>query len=72
MEQSMSGTQGLAEPPEGAIVGENVPVENDQEDIDEATVDAVAGELKAKPGYSELTETELREKAREFLRNLED
>lgn len=66
------GNQGLAEPPEGAIAGENVPVENDEDRIKEAAVDAVAGEMKAMSGYSELGDGELQEKARELLRKWSD
>lgn len=58
---------GLTEPPEGALVGESVPVENDEEEIAEGLIEECIGLLKTRPGYAKLSDEELREKAIERL-----
>lgn len=63
----MSGPLGIREPPEGAIVGESVPVENDRDRLDEGRVAELAGVLKAHPAYHGRSDSELREIAREKL-----
>ena len=66
----MNGTIGLAEPPEGVVRGESVPVENDGDAIDEAVIDKTVGQMKTMPGYSELTDRELREIAVDRLQSM--
>lgn len=54
----------LAEPPEGVIAGEDVPLENQQEDFKEKEIEEMMGRLKSigRP-FSEMKKSELREKA---------
>lgn len=59
--------KGLSEPPEGAIVGESVPRENERNEAEEAAITELAGLLKAYPAYRGRSESELREIAREKL-----
>lgn len=56
-----ASSQAVAEPPEGALAGENVPVENDEDGFEEAAIQEMVGLLKTMPGYSERTDSELRE-----------
>ena len=60
-------TNGLREPPEGVLAGENVPVENDQHEIEEGLVDELVPVLKERPGYASKSDSELREIALEIL-----
>lgn len=59
---------GHAPPPEGVLVGESVPRENEQTEHDEAHLQQVMNRMKAhgKP-YRERTESELRERAIRLL-----
>lgn len=53
----------MATPPEGVVTGENVPRENEADDLFLATVDRVAGRLKAHPAFQGRSESELQELA---------
>lgn len=61
-------TEATRKPPEGALVGENVPIENDEKQIDHALVEELATMLKDRPGYSRLSRDERIEAAKEKLR----
>lgn len=63
-------SRGMAEPPEGAIVGESVPRENETEDRRREMVDRVVGELKGHPAFRGRSDSELRELARERVERL--
>lgn len=69
MTDDSAGGMGLAQTlPEGVRVGENVPVENDAEPRADARIEQVVGELKARgQPYTEMSESELRERARRIL-----
>lgn len=54
--------------PEGVLAGENVPVENEEEQMDHALVQELATMLKDRPGYSRLSRDERIEAAKEKLR----
>jgi hypothetical protein len=53
----------MATPPEGVVTGEDVPRENEADDLFLATVARVAGWLKAHPEFQGRSESELRELA---------
>lgn len=57
----------LAEPPEGVLVGESVPRENEQDDIEQAAIEEMVGLLKTRPAYRAKSDSELREIAKEKL-----
>jgi hypothetical protein len=57
----------LSRPPEGVIAGDDVPIENQADEIEEMAVDRVVGLLKQRPGYREKPEDKLREDAKEIL-----
>lgn len=59
--------QGQREPPEGAIVGENVAIENPANEQYGNLIEELVGLLKAHPAYSGYSGKELREKAREIV-----
>jgi len=63
----MNGTLAFREPPEGVLAGENVPVENDREHLEQSKVEQVANELKAHPAYSDRSDADRREAARDYL-----
>lgn len=63
--------RGMGEPPEGAIVGESVPVENDRDEIEESLIEECMGTMKGHPAYHGLSDDELREKAIEYLQKKE-
>lgn len=64
----MSG-RGLSEPPEGAIIGEDVPLENQEEEIKQSTIEELVGRLKLKgKPYAEMSHYELEERARELVK----
>lgn len=63
----MGDSAGLAEPPEGAIVGETVPAENAEERLDQAAIEEMVGVLKTHPAYAEYSDVELTEIAKEKL-----
>jgi len=61
-------SKGMAEPPEGVISGESVPVENEAENINESEIQEIVGLLKSRgPPYTEMSESELRDKAGEII-----
>lgn len=66
---SGSSQNGLSAPPEGALAGESVPRENDQEDVEDAALDEAVGILKTRPEYHGRSDDELREIARDKLRS---
>jgi len=57
----------LVEPPEGVLAGDDVPIENQQDDLDVAQVDHLVALLKIRPGYRGRDPAELREIAKEKL-----
>lgn len=63
---------GMAEPPEGAIVGEDVPREN-EDGYDEAVIQEMVGILRSlgRP-YIDMNKAEIRERAVDKLRKLEE
>jgi hypothetical protein len=63
----------MSEPPEGVLVGEDVPRENEQHEIDEVLIEAVMATLKVrgKP-YTDMNDAELEEKAVEAIRESGD
>lgn len=61
--------KGLREPPDGVLAGENVPRENDRDDLQQGAVDEMVGVLKTHPAYHGRTDDELREIAREKLQH---
>jgi len=63
---------GLSEPPEGAIVGESVPQENEQDDHRQALVERVKGQLKGHPRFQGRSDAELEEAARHYVRQMEE
>lgn len=67
----MKVAKNFAEPPEGVIVGEDVPLENQEEQFEEKRIQEVMGTLKSigKP-YSTMSESELREEAVERLHEI--
>lgn len=59
-------------PPKGAIVGENVPIENQEDGKFEGGVDEVVAQLKLRGRpYTEMSEDEIREKAMEIVKEAE-
>lgn len=68
MSRSVGGT-GMSEPPEGAIVGESVPLENQEDEIRQSTIEELIGRLKLKgEPYTKMSRYELEERARELAR----
>ncbi len=63
----MRGTQALAEPPEGVLVGEDVPIENQETGFEEAMIQDAVGIMKTKEAYRGKSDSELREIAKEKL-----
>jgi len=59
--------KGLSKPPEGVVVGESVPRENDERQLKNSLVDRLAHEMKAHPAYRDMTDGERRELAAEKL-----
>lgn len=58
----------LVEPPEGAIVGESVPTENEREDFEyREAIEAMVGVLKTRPAYRGRSDDELVEIAQQKL-----
>lgn len=61
-------TRGMAPPPEGALVGESVPRENELTEREETLVNELMGAMKAKgEPFTTMSEGELRERAVEKL-----
>lgn len=61
-------SKGLAEPPEGVISGEDVPVENQLDEFDEKSIQECIGIMKTRgEPYTSMADSELREKSREIL-----
>lgn len=50
------------------MAGENVPIENDREEIDAERVEEIITVLGNRPGYARNSRDERREKAREIVR----
>lgn len=67
----MTDHKGLSEPPEGALVGESVPRENEEEDRYEQKVQEAVGIMKTMPAYQDLSDDELRERAEERMKEVE-
>jgi len=67
-EHDSISSMSIAEPPEGALAGEDVPVENDSEGFNESEIQEIIGMLKTrgKP-YIEMKQYELRERAIEII-----
>ena len=63
----MELSSGLAKPPAGVTAGASVPRENEQDELDQAVVDAAVGLLKTYPAYHGRPDSELEEIAREKL-----
>lgn len=59
---------GLSEPPEGALVGESVPRENEEDEVSQAAIEKLAGRLKAHPRFTGRSDAELEAEARRILR----
>jgi hypothetical protein len=57
----------LAEPPEGVVKGEDVPVENQKEEMEKREIDEMVEVMKTHPAYDGKKESELREIAKEKL-----
>lgn len=64
-----TNSEGLAEPPEAAITGDSVPIENEEQSLYRPWVDELVGQLKAHPAYSGRSDAELREIAEEHIKN---
>jgi len=61
---------GLAEPPDGAVVGESVPRENEITDMEKSIVSELVGIMKSKgEPFVSMSDKELREKAVEKLQD---
>ena len=65
-----TANSGLAEPPEGALVGESVPRENEEDDRHEQEIEELVGLMKGHPAYSDLSETEIEEAARRKVKHI--
>lgn len=63
--------QGLREPPEGALVGENVPVENDATEIEQGLIEELATYLGRRPEYAQYDRARRTEIAKEKLREIQ-
>lgn len=53
--------------PEGVVSGEDVPLENQQDDLERQAVEEMVGLLKTHPAYDGRSDDELREIAKEKL-----
>lgn len=60
------------EPPEGVLAGEDVPIENDRTELDEALVDELATRLREHPVHRHKSRESRREIARQKLRKWGD
>lgn len=59
----------LSKPPEGAVVGEDVPRENEQLEVEDSKIEEAMNALKTRgEPYMSMDESELREKAIEIIR----
>lgn len=57
----------IAEPPEGALAGENVPRDSEEDEIEENVLDSIEAKLKLRgEPFKTMSEDELREHALEF------
>jgi len=63
----VSPTRGLAEPPEGALAGESVPRENEEEERRRAAVEQLVGAMKGHPRYEGRSDAELEDAAHELI-----
>jgi hypothetical protein len=65
---SRDGSQrAMARPPEGAIVGEDVPKENELEEYERTMIDENVSRLKSHPRFNGWDENEIREKVIEQM-----
>jgi hypothetical protein len=55
----------LSRPPEGVIRGEDVPVEN--QDFEELEVKKAMAKMRGHKAYRQMSDSELRDKARGFI-----
>ena len=61
-------TQTTRRPPEGVLTGEDVPLENQEDDRKQSAIEEIMAQLKLRDEpYSEMGESALREKARELM-----
>jgi hypothetical protein len=58
-------------PPEGALAGENVPVENDEPEIEQALIEELATCLGQRPGYRRYDRDKRLELAKAKLREVQ-
>lgn len=65
-----TANEGLAEPPEGAIVGESVPRENEDDDRHDQAVEELVGWMKGHPAFADLSESEIEAAAREKVKEI--
>jgi len=56
------------EPPEGVLAGENVPIENDRENREQARIEQVAHQLRERPEYAHLALDARKRIARQLIR----
>jgi hypothetical protein len=61
----VNGRKGFSTPPEGVLAGESVPVENEQDSIDESEIEQLANEIGL--AWPQLSESERRDRARRLL-----
>jgi len=60
----MRGSVSFQEPPEGVLAGEDVPMENEQEQVEESKIQKIMNKLKQRgEPFTSMSEGELREKA---------
>lgn len=62
-----SPNRGLSEPPEGVLSGDSIPRENEEDDLNRAKVESIAGEMKKHPRFEGRTDAERREAARKMI-----
>ncbi len=67
----MPGTAAFEMPPEGVLVGEDIPRENDtnNESVQEGKVDELVAELREQERFAHLPEETLRTKVRSYIRS---
>lgn len=66
----MDSSNILEEPPEGVLAGENVPTENDKDEMLDKNLDAVKSAMR-KMGYDDkLTKEQFENKARDIAEGL--
>ena len=55
------GDQPMTEPPEGVLAGEDVPVGSEPDEVEQTKIDRMAGILKHREPYSQMTDEKRRE-----------